>query len=295
MRHNFQGAITALVTPFTSKNKVDVEALRKLVDFQLENGIDGLVPCGSTGEASTLSEAEYRLVIETVVSEARGRVPVIAGAGTNNTQHAIHLAQIAEKAGADALLHVTPYYNKPTPNGLIAHFAAIAEAVDLPVIAYNIPGRTGSNMSVATLLRLIKEVPQVIGVKEASGDIVQQMNIISEAPPEFIVLAGDDAFTLPVMAIGGKGVISATANEIPGPFAELVHAAQAGDWAKARELHYKWLDLVQTNFIETNPIPIKTALAMMGKITEALRLPLTSMEPQNRQVLEKVLRGHKLV
>ncbi|HTE22390.1 MAG TPA: 4-hydroxy-tetrahydrodipicolinate synthase [Candidatus Limnocylindria bacterium] len=295
MRHNFQGAITALVTPFTSKNEVDVEALRQLVDFQLANGIDGLVPCGSTGEASTLTEAEYRLVVETVASEAHGRVPVIAGAGTNDTAKAVHLSQIAKQAGADALLHVTPYYNKPTPSGLIAHFSAIAGSGDLPIIAYNIPGRTGSNVSAETMLRLIKEVPQIIGVKEASGDIVQQMNIIAGAPPEFVLLAGDDAFTLPVIAIGGKGVISATTNEIPGPFSELVHAAQAGDLAKARKLHYQWLDLMHANFIETNPIPVKSALAMMGKITQTLRLPLTPMEEQNRQALERVLKGHELL
>lgn len=295
MPHRFQGVMTALVTPFTEDDQIDVLALRQLVRTQLNGGVDGLVPCGSTGEAAALSEVEYRTVIRTVVQEVGGHVPVIAGAGSNDTQKAIRLSRIAKETGADALLHVTPYYNKPTTRGLIAHFTAIANGVDLPIIAYNVPGRTGSNVTTDVLLQLIKAVSQVIGVKEASGDLNQIMAIISRTPPEFIVLSGDDALTLPILALGGKGVVSVIANEAPQAFTAMVHAALNGDWATARSLHYYWLDLMNMNFIETNPIPVKTALALMNGTSEALRLPLTPMDQHHRQILTTTLERYSLL
>ncbi|MBI2597152.1 4-hydroxy-tetrahydrodipicolinate synthase [Candidatus Daviesbacteria bacterium] len=295
MSKKFKGAITALVTPFLEDGKVDIESLKNLVRFQIKSRIDGLVPCGTTGETPTLSEDEYRLVIETVVKEVKGRIPIIAGAGSNDTQKAIHHSQIAKKLGADALLHVTPYYNKPTPAGLVAHFKAITRAVDLPVILYNVPGRTGSNVSAATLIKIIKEVPQVVGVKEASGNITQMMDIIKGVPANFSVLSGDDAFTLPLMAVGGVGIISVASNQIPKAMHDLTGAALEGNFIKARKLHYQWLDLMNINFIESNPIPVKTALSMMGKIKEVFRLPLVSMEEKNREALKAVLVAHKLI
>lgn len=294
MPRKFQGAITALVTPFTKGDTIDVAALRQLVRSQIDGGIDGLVPCGTTGEAATLTDEEYCEVIEIVVDEAGGRVPVIAGAGSNNTAKAVRLSQIAKDAGADALLHVSPYYNKPTPSGLIAHFAAIAGEVDLPIIAYNVPGRTGSNISSDVLLRLIKEVPQIVGIKEASGDLCQIMQLIQGAPSDFAVLSGDDALTLPILSVGGHGVISVVSNEIPGEFAAMVHAAQNNDWTNARKLHYEWFDLMSVNFVESNPIPVKTALALMGNIQEVFRLPLTTLETQNREELSSILKNHGL-
>lgn len=290
-----QGAITALVTPFQEDGTVDVEALKGLVQFQIKGHIDGIVPCGTTGEAVTLDQEEYRLVIETVVKEARGRVPIIAGAGSNDTQKAIHYSEIAKEAGADALLHVTPYYNKPTPAGLLAHFKAIAKEVDLPIVLYNVPGRTGSNVSAATTIKIAKEVPSVVAVKEASGNIQQMMEIVQGVSSEFSVLSGDDAFTLPLMAAGGVGIISVASNEIPKEMADLTRAALEGNFAKARKLHYQWLDLMNINFIESNPIPVKTALALMGKIKEVFRLPLVKMDEKNREKLKEVLTLHKLV
>lgn len=290
-----QGSFTALVTPFQQDGKVDVESLKNLVRFQLKGRIDGLVPCGTTGETPTLNEQEYQLVIETVVKEVKGRVPIIAGAGSNDTDKAIHHSQIAKKAGADVLLHVTPYYNKPTPQGLLAHFKAIAKAVDLPIILYNVPGRTGSNVSAATTIKVAKEVPQVVGVKEASGNITQMMDIVKGVASSFSVLSGDDAFTLPLMAVGGVGIISVASNEVPRAMVDLTAAALTGDFKKAAKLHYEWLDLMNINFIESNPIPVKTALAMMGKIKEVFRLPLVGMEEKNREALKAVLVAHKLI
>ena len=290
-----QGAITALVTPFNQDGSVDVETLKKLVQFQIKGRIDGIVPCGTTGETPTLSEDEYRLVIETVVNEAGGKIPIIAGAGSNDTHKAIHYSLVAKEAGADALLHVTPYYNKPTPAGLVAHFKAIAKAVDLPIILYNVPGRTGSNVTAATLIKIIEEVPQVVGVKEASGNITQMMEIVKGVPASFSVLSGDDAFTLPLMAVGGVGIISVASNQIPKEMADLTRAALEGNFAKAKKLHYEWLDLMNINFIESNPIPVKTALSMMGKIKEVFRLPLVAIEDKNREALKLVLKSHKLL
>jgi 4-hydroxy-tetrahydrodipicolinate synthase len=291
----FSGAITAIVTPFLSTGEVDIEALKRLVEFQIKSGISAIVPCGSTGEAATMDEEEKRLVIQTVVEVAKKRVPVIAGAGSNDTAKAIKSSQIAKEAGADALLHVTPFYNKPTAKGLVAHFKAIADSVNLPIILYNVPGRTGQNVTAEVTLKVAKEVPLVVGVKEASGNINQIMDIIKNAPKNFSVLSGDDGITLPVMALGGDGVISVVSNEIPREMSALAEAALEGNWEKARKLHYEWLDLMNINFIETNPQPVKTALAMMGKIKEAFRLPLVSMDEKNKEKLQTVLAAHKLI
>ncbi|MDP3988010.1 MAG: 4-hydroxy-tetrahydrodipicolinate synthase [Candidatus Levybacteria bacterium] len=291
----FKGTITALVTPFNKDKSVDIKALKSLVDFQIENGVDGIVPCGSTGEAATLDVDEYELVVKTVIKQANKRVPIIAGAGSNDTQKAIKLSKIAKSAGADALLHVTPYYNKPTPKGLLAHFKAIADAVNMPIIFYNVPGRTGLNATPAVILKIAKEVPQVVGVKEASGSIAQMMEIVKGADPSFCILSGDDSLTYPLIALGGDGIISVVSNEIPKEMSSLTKAALNKDWEKARKLHYEWLDLMNANFVETNPIPVKTALFMMGKIKENFRLPLTPIEEINKEVLSKVLKKHNLI
>ncbi len=291
----FSGAITAMVTPFLEDGSLDIEALKRLVEFQVKNGISGIVPCGSTGEAATMDEEEKRLVIKTVVDSVKKRVPVIAGAGSNDTAKAIKSSQIAKEAGADALLHVTPFYNKPTPKGLVAHFKAISRAVDLPIILYNVPGRTGSNVTAETTLRVAREVPQVVGVKEASGNINQIGDIIKGASKNFSVLSGDDGLTFSVMALGGDGIISVVSNEIPKQMSLLTQAALAGNWEKARKIHYGWLDLMNVNFIETNPQPVKTALALMGKIKEVFRLPLVPMEEKNKEKLKEVLKSHKLI
>lgn len=295
MSKRFSGAITALVTPFNEDGSLDLESLKNLVRFQIKGHIDGIVPCGTTGETPTLSEEEYKSVIETVVKESKGRVPIIAGAGSNDTQKAVHHSKIAKKAGADALLHVTPYYNKPTPLGLVAHFKAIAKAVNLPIILYNVPGRTGSNVSVATLIKIVKEVPEVVGVKEASGNITQMMDIVKGVSSNFSVLSGDDSFTLPLMAVGGVGIISVCSNQIPKVMHDLTQAVLEGDFKKARKLHFEWLDLMNINFIESNPIPVKTALALMGKIKEVFRLPLVPMEEKNKEALKAVLKSHQLI
>lgn len=289
------GAITAIVTPFTKTGDVDVKALKSLVKFQLNGKIDGIVACGSTGEAATLTDEEYQLVVKTVAQESREKVLVIAGAGSNNTQKAIYFSKLAKDAGAKALLHVTPYYNKPTPNGLVAHYKAIANTVDLPIILYNVPGRTGLNSIAATTLRIAKEVPQVIAVKEASGNVSQMMDIVKGAPKNFSILSGDDILTLPLISVGGHGCISVVSNEVPQEFTQLIHFALNGDFEKAKNLHFKLMDLMNVNFIETNPLPVKTALSMMGKIEEAFRLPLVPMEEKNKLVLKNVLKGLNLI
>lgn len=286
----FAGAITALATPFKKDGSIDVKALRGLVNFQIENGINGLVPCGSTGEAATMNNEEYQLVVRTVVEEAGGRVPIIAGAGSNDTAKAVAFSKLAKEAGADALLHVTPFYNKPTVNGLIAHYGAIAKAVNMPIILYNVPGRTGLNASASTTLRIAKEVPLVVGVKEASGDLSQMMDIIKGRPNSFSVLSGDDAITIALLSVGGDGCISVVSNEVPKEFSQLVALGLKGDFAKARKMHYALLDLMNVNFIETNPLPVKTALSMMGKIEEVFRLPLVPMDEQNKVTLKNVLK-----
>jgi 4-hydroxy-tetrahydrodipicolinate synthase len=289
------GAITALVTPFTSDNSIDIHALKQLVDFQIAGGIDGIVPCGSTGEAATMTPEEYQLVVKTVVEQVSGRVPVVAGAGSNDTQKAILFSRLAKQAGADGLLHVTPFYNKPTVPGLIAHFTAIAKAVDLPIVVYNVPGRTGLNLSSTTTLLLAKKIEQIVAIKEASGSVTQVMEIVKGASKSFLVLSGDDSLTLPFMAVGAMGCISVVSNEVPKVFTKLTHAALENDWQKAKKLHYELFDLMNVNFIETNPIPVKTALAFMGKIKEQFRLPLVSMEQTNKEIVKKVLQERNLI
>jgi 4-hydroxy-tetrahydrodipicolinate synthase len=293
MNLELRGCGTALVTPFQRDGSVDETALRRLVQFQLREGIDFLVSCGTTGEASTLEHGEYLGVIRVVVAEVGRKVPVIAGVGGNNTRKVIELAQEVEKLGVEGILSVAPYYNKPTQEGLFQHFQAIAEATDLPVILYNVPSRTSSNIEPATVARLAK-IPNIIGIKEASGSITQQMEVLCAVEPGFRVLSGDDAFTFPLMALGGVGVISVVSNEIPGPMTRLAHFMLEGKLAEARQLHFQLLPLIQANFIETNPIPVKAALAMMGMIEEVYRLPLVPMKPENRAKLEKALAAQGL-
>ncbi|HSW47940.1 MAG TPA: 4-hydroxy-tetrahydrodipicolinate synthase, partial [Candidatus Saccharimonadales bacterium] len=258
------GAITALVTPFKQSGEIDVASLEKLVDWQIESGINGLVPCGSTGEAATQTIGDYKLVVETVIKKTAGRVPVIAGATSNDTSKAVELSIIAKNAGADVLLHATPYYNKPTLAGLVAHYKEIAKVVDLPIIIYNVPGRTGLNLTSSMTLEIAKQVDQIVGIKEASGNIIQIMEVIKGASTDFSTLSGDDAMTLPVMAAGGMGIISVASNEIPSEMTDLVSSALSGNFEKARKVHFKWVDLMNVNFIESNPIPVKTAMSMMG-------------------------------
>ncbi len=289
------GTIPAMVTPFDEKKRVDIVSLKSLIKFLVAGGIDAIVPCGSTGEAATLNLEEYELVIKTTVEQVGGKIPVIAGAGSNDTMKAVHLSQIAKRAGADVLLHVSPYYNKPTNDGLVAHFKEIAKTVNLPIIIYNVPGRTGSNVTAETTLRIAKEVPHVIGIKEASGNLGQMMEIVKYAPKDFSILSGDDALTLPLIAVGGVGIISVAANEIPKQMTDMVNAALGGNFKKARELHYNLLDLMNGNFIETNPIPVKTALFMMGKIKESFRLPLVPMAQKNKASLSQILKKLSLI
>jgi 4-hydroxy-tetrahydrodipicolinate synthase len=288
MSLDIRGCGTALVTPFSNDGTLDVDALRSLVEFQLSEGIDFLVPCGTTGEAPTLEHEEYLGVVRVVAQEAKGKVPVIAGAGGNNTRKICSLVQELQSLGVQGILSVAPYYNKPTQEGLYQHFKAIAESTDLPVILYNVPSRTSSNIEPATVARLA-QIPNIIGIKEASGSITQQMEVLRLVPPGFKVLSGDDAFTFPLMALGGAGVISVVSNEIPRQMTELAHLLLDGKYREARALNMKLLPLMQANFIETNPIPVKAALAMMGKIKEVYRLPMCPMKPENRARLEKVL------
>ena len=288
----FQGAIVATVTPFRD-GKVDAAALRRLVEFQIRSGTDGIVPCGTTGESATLSFEEHERVIEIVLRAADGRVPVIAGTGSNNTKEAIVLTRYARKAGADAALVITPYYNKPTQKGLVAHFTAVAESADIPVILYNVPGRTGVNMAPETVARLA-EIENIVGVKEASGNLAQICDILRMTPKDFCVLSGDDGLYYPMLALGAKGVISVVSNVAPKEMADLYDAFAAGETGKARDIHFRLWPLMQALFIETNPIPAKTALAMMGKIREEFRLPLCAMSAGNRKVLAKVLSDLKI-
>src|SRR5579883_2363157 len=285
---DIRGCGTALVTPFSNDGTLDVDALRSLVEFQLSEGIDFLVPCGTTGEAPTLEHEEYLGVVRVVAQEAKGKVPVIAGAGGNNTRKICSLVQELQALGVQGILSVAPYYNKPTQEGLYQHFKAIAESTDLPVILYNVPSRTSSNIEPATVARLSK-ISNIVGIKEASGSIIQQMEVIHAVEPGFAVLSGDDAFTFPLMSLGSVGVISVVSNEIPGEMTTLVRLLLEEKYREARKLNAKLLPLMQANFIETNPIPVKAALAMMGMIEEVYRLPLVPMKPENRARLEKEL------
>jgi 4-hydroxy-tetrahydrodipicolinate synthase len=284
----FQGVLTALVTPFRDGG-VDERALQELVELQIATGVDGLVPCGSTGEAATLSHAEHRRVIEVVVAAARGRVPVLAGTGSNSTAEALELTRHAKEAGADAAILISPYYNKPTQEGICAHYTQIAREAAFPLVAYNIPGRTASNILPATMARLA-DVEQIVGVKEASGDLNQVSAVIAQCREGFCVLSGDDALTLPILAVGGCGVISTTSNVAPSEMVELVRAFRAGDLERAKDAHYRLLPLFDALFAETNPIPVKAALALRGLIRDEIRLPLTPTTQPNRGRLQVVLK-----
>jgi len=288
-----RGAIVAIVTPFKD-GKVDEEALRRLIDEQIANGTDGISPCGTTGESTTLSHEEHDRVIEVTVEAVNKRVPVIAGTGSNSTAEAIRLTKHAWKAGADAALMVCPYYNRPTQEGLYRHYRAIAEEVPIPIVIYNIPGRTGTNLQTETLARLA-EIPNIVGVKEASGSLKQMSDVVRLCGPDFSVLSGDDIFTLALMAIGGAGVISVISNVAPRDMAEMVDSFTAGDLSKARMLHHKMSPLIDALFLETNPIPVKAALAMMGKITYELRLPLCRMGEKNEAILKKEMQRYGLI
>ncbi len=294
MSLEIRGCGTALVTPFRKDGSVDEAALRRLVQFQLREGIDFLVPCGTTGENPTLEHGEYLGVIRVVLEEAAGKVPIIAGVGGNYTKKICDLACEVEGLGVQGILSVAPYYNKPTQEGLYQHFKAIAESIDLPVILYNVPGRTASNIEPATVARLA-QISNIIGIKEASGSIVQQMEVLNAVPPGFRVLSGDDTFTFPLMALGGQGVICTTSNQIPAPMTKLTHLLLDGKYDEARKLHFQLLPLMQANFLETNPSPVKAGLAMMGLIEEVYRLPMVPMKPENRAKLEKVMAAQGLL
>ena len=290
----FEGVFTALITPFAKDGKVDEQALRKLVDFQIEQGIDGLVPVGTTGESPTLSPEETERVIRIVVEQTGGRVPVIAGTGSNCTDKAIHMTEKAKQIGATASLQVAPYYNKPTGEGFFRHFSAIADAVDLPMVVYNIPGRAGKNIDNPVMLKLAQH-KNIVAVKEASGNISQMMDLIANKPKDFNVLSGDDNLTYPLMALGGKGVISVASNAVPDRMKDLTHTALKGDWDRARKLHYELLPLFKAIFLETNPIPIKATMALMGYVEEVYRLPMCPMSAENRKALIEVLKQLKIL
>jgi 4-hydroxy-tetrahydrodipicolinate synthase len=287
-KKSFQGTGTAMITPFKSDGVVDEKALRRFVDFQIDGGVDMLLPCGTTGEGATLDADETDRVVEIVIEQSKRRVPVIVGAGSNSTSKAIQATKRAKKLGADGVLSVGPYYNKPTQQGYYEHFKAIADAEDIPVIVYNVPGRTSGNIEAKTMLRLA-ELPNIVAVKEASGNIGQIMDIIRDAPRDFRVLCGDDAMALPVVLLGGDGIVSVVSNEAPAMMSAMINAALESNVAKARELHYKLLALMNVNFIESNPIPVKAALAMMGIIEENYRLPLVKITPASREKLSKIM------
>jgi 4-hydroxy-tetrahydrodipicolinate synthase len=294
MRTRWTGCGTALVTPFTKSGALDEPAVRRLARRQIDSGVHFLVPCGTTGENPTLTRAEHRRVVELVIEEANGRVPVLAGAGGYNTHEVVELASEMQQIGADGLLSVTPYYNKPTAEGLYQHFRAIAESTRLPIVVYNVPGRTGCNVEPATLARLAT-IPNVVGVKEASGNITQVAEVCRLVPDDFSVLCGDDVVTLPLMAVGGKGVISVVSNEVPGEMATMIEAAERNDYAAARTIHLRLMPLMQVNFVESNPGPVKAAMAAMGLLEEAYRLPMVSPKPESREKILKVLRELQLL
>lgn len=285
-----RGCATALVTPFRESGEVDDERLRSLIEYQIDGGVKLLVPCGTTGESATMTEEEDQHVIKLTIETAKGRAHVIAGTGSNSTQAAIDYSKQARDLGADAVLVVAPYYNKPTQDGLYAHFRAIAEALDdFPIVIYNVPGRTSCNISAETTLRLARDCENIVSTKEASGNLSQIMEILRSRPESFRVLSGDDSLTLALIALAGDGLISVAANEAPHLMSRMVDLALAGDWEEARALHYRLLPLMETNFIESSPGPVKAALAMMGLIEENYRLPLVPIQEKNREVLRKVL------
>ena len=284
----FTGCGTALVTPFRRDLSLDEATLRRLVRRQIDAGIDFLVPCGTTGESPTLTRAEHLRVIEIAVQESAGRVPVLGGAGGYNTHEVIELAGELARLGVSGILSVTPYYNKPTQEGLYQHYKAIAEAVPLPIVVYSVQGRTGVNVEPATLARLAK-IDNIVGVKEASGNISQMVNVLHEVPSHFTVLSGDDAITIPLMALGGRGIVSVVSNQIPAGMAQLAHACLRGDFASAREIQAKFLPLMNVNFVESNPIPVKAAMGLMGLLEPVYRLPLCPPSPASQAKIAKVL------
>ena len=290
MRTPFTGVGTALVTPFTKSGQLDEAAVRRLGRRQIDAGIHFLVPCGTTGENPTLSDAERMRIVEILVDEANGKVPILAGAGGYDTRELIHLGGELAKAGASGFLSVTPYYNKPTQEGLYQHYRAFAESTSLPIVVYNVPGRTGVNVEVPTLARLA-EIPNIVGVKEASGNVSQMCDVCIAVPDDFLVLSGDDALTLPLMAIGGHGIISVAGNEIPAEMVQMVEAAERNDFRAARAVHARILPLMSINFIESNPVPVKAAMAAMGLIDEIYRLPMVSPKPESKDKILKVLKG----
>jgi 4-hydroxy-tetrahydrodipicolinate synthase len=289
------GTGTALVTPFKANGTIDEKSLREHVEWQIKSKVEFLVPCGSTGESATMTREERRRVIEIVVDQNAGRLPVVAGTGTNSTADSIELTKDAKEVGADAVLLVGPYYNKPTQEGFYQHFKRIVEECDIKAVLYNVPGRTASNMLPETTLRLAEDVENIIAIKEASNILEQIMQIIKHKPRDFSVLSGEDSLTLPIITAGGDGVIAVISNEVPKEYAEMTRAALKGDLKKAQDIHYKLFDLMKANFFESNPIPVKTALSMMGKIEESLRLPLTKMSKANKDKLKDVLKELKLV
>jgi len=283
-----------MVTPFRN-GKVDEAKLKELVELHIANGTDGLVPCGTTGEAPSLSHDEHHRVVELVIEAARGRIRVVPGTGSYSTSDAIEMTKHAERAGAAAALVVNPYYNKPTQEGLYRHFRAVAESVAIPILVYNIQGRTAVNVETATLARLVRDVKNIVGVKEASGSLDQMSQVIAACGPDFSVLSGDDNITLPLLAIGGSGVISVIANIVPRETADLVHAALEGDWKRARDLHYRLFPLARAAFLETNPIPIKEMMAMAGMLEPEFRLPMCRMSDTNREKLRDIIKPYGLI
>jgi 4-hydroxy-tetrahydrodipicolinate synthase len=294
MSQRFQGSFVAMVTPFRN-GKVDEAKLKELVELHIANGTDGLIPCGTTGEAPSLSHAEHHRVVEVVVEAARGRIKVVPGTGSYSTSDAIEMTQHAERAGAAGALVVNPYYNKPTQEGLYRHFRAVAESVAIPILVYNIQSRTAVNVETATLARLVRDVKNIVGVKEASGSLDQMSQVIAACGPDFSVLSGDDNITLPLLAIGGSGVVSVIANIVPRETADLVHAALEGDWKRARDLHYRLFPLARAAFLETNPIPIKEMMAMAGMLEPEFRLPMCRMSDANREKLREIIKPYGLI
>jgi 4-hydroxy-tetrahydrodipicolinate synthase len=290
----FEGSAVALVTPFLN-GSIDEKKLEQLVEFQIEGGTSTLVPCGTTGESATLTHAEHGRVIELVIKFARKRAKVLAGAGSNSTSEAVALTRRAKDAGADGALHITPYYNKPTPRGLVEHFRAVARAADLPIILYNVPGRTGVNMLPATVIELARSEKNIVGIKEASGSLDQASEIAGALGDSFELLSGDDSLTLPLMSVGGKGVISVVANLVPKDVSALCAAGLRGDGVEARRLHHKLFPLVKAMFLESNPIPVKTAMGWLELCSPDLRAPLAPLEKSNEEKLERALRDYGLV
>jgi 4-hydroxy-tetrahydrodipicolinate synthase len=294
MSQRFQGSFVAMVTPFRN-GKVDEAKLKELVEFHIANGTDGLIPCGTTGEAPSLSHDEHHKVVELVVEAARGRIKVVPGTGSYSTSDAIEMTKHAERAGAAGALVVNPYYNKPTQEGLYRHFRAVAESVAIPILVYNIQSRTAVNVETATLTRLVRDVKNIVGVKEASGSLDQMSQVIAACGPDFSVLSGDDNITLPLLAIGGSGVVSVIANIVPRETADLVHAALEGDWKRARDLHYRLFPLARAAFLETNPIPIKEMMALAGMLEPEFRLPMCRMSDANREKLREIIKPYGLI